>query len=45
VHVIAQRTDSGAPGILGDIEAFTVGGSIAHRAAPSAGRVISFSDC
>jgi len=45
LHVIAQRTASGAAGISLDIVAFSVGGSNAHRAAASEGRVISFTDC
>ena len=42
MHVIPQRTGSGAPDILCDILALADGGSNAHRAAPSEGRAISF---
>ena len=40
-----QRTGPGAPGILSYILTLNVGGSIAHRAAPSDGRIISFILC
>jgi len=45
VHAIAQRTTPGASGIAGDILVLSVGSSVAHRAAPSEGRVNSLILC